>query len=295
MPDFGGKPPCGSVQQPPVDAYEHHGLSLGHYWVWYEGDWITGNWDGEDWNLANGVTTSSRHVLRGPRISDPPAGGPPTGDPASQPDSNTENPGRLVPIWIREYVEWKIEQSLGDKPPLTSRADSEIPERGEWFELSNGIGFRLNLVISWLPRRKATYGQNEYWEPLVRLSNGCTHDMTELDLERLRIRLGQPAGGDLAAQPDSTPKDPSGHFTESYKVPYFPPIGVHDYDSLVACLRSNFKLAFGENALFFRDTDPQDMIQRMAAEIQNLKRLKGGSVQGLESEVRVPTAEDGPE
>jgi hypothetical protein len=38
---------------------------------------------------------------------------------------------KLVPIWIRDYVEWKIDQKLGDKPPLTSRADSKIPERGE--------------------------------------------------------------------------------------------------------------------------------------------------------------------
>ncbi len=75
------------IPQPLADAYEHHGLPTGHYWVLYEGEWITGNWDGEDWNLANGVTTSSRHVLRGPRLSDPPAGGPPTPDLAAQPDS----------------------------------------------------------------------------------------------------------------------------------------------------------------------------------------------------------------
>ena len=50
------------------------------------------------------------------------------------------------------------------------------------------------------------------------------------------------------------------------------PIGVHDYPSFVSCLRANFKIVFGEDAPF---TDPQDMIQRMTAEIQRLRSLYG--------------------
>ncbi len=129
------------VEQPPADAYEHHGLPIGHYWVWYEGDWITGNWDGEDWNLANGVTTTSRHVLRSLRISDPPvqlpdesalltkegptrpssAGGPPIPDLAAQPDSTLNNNpdnslGSSVPPGSESALreEWRV----GSKVPL---------------------------------------------------------------------------------------------------------------------------------------------------------------------------------
>jgi hypothetical protein len=89
-----------TVEQPPADAYEHHGLPAGHYWVWYETDWIIGKWDGEDWVLSNGIITTSRHVIRGLRIADSPktppiytfdertpVGGPPTPDLAAQPDS----------------------------------------------------------------------------------------------------------------------------------------------------------------------------------------------------------------
>jgi hypothetical protein len=45
--------------------------AFGYYWVWYEGAWIIGEWDGEDWELINGVITSRRHVIRGPRILQP--------------------------------------------------------------------------------------------------------------------------------------------------------------------------------------------------------------------------------
>jgi hypothetical protein len=64
-------------------------LREGYYWVWYEGDWIIGNWDGEDWNLANGVTCPSRYVIRGPRIADPPTDPPTSGLPT--PDLNPQN------------------------------------------------------------------------------------------------------------------------------------------------------------------------------------------------------------
>ena len=48
-------------------------------------------------------------------------------------------------------------------------------------------------------------------------------------------------------------------------------IGVYDYASCVSCLRTNYKLVFGEDAPL---TDPQDMIQRLAAEIQELRRKR---------------------
>jgi hypothetical protein len=44
-------------------------------------------------------------------------------------------------------------------------------------------------------------------------------------------------------------------------------IGVYDYQSLVDCLEANYKLVFVDPP-----RDPQDMIQKMAAEIQNLRR-----------------------
>jgi hypothetical protein len=269
------------------------------------------------------------------KLESHPAGEPPTGDPASQPDSNTENPGRLVPIWVREYVEWKIDQRLGDKPPLTSRADSEIPERWQiqarpkiadgaaWepitlerAKLASGVYQRRYQYASLHEAKQAftEYVDIEGGLPnlIVRMATGSPKFTDKYDIRFVQLwpedSSGQPAGGpptpDLAAQLDSNKQDSDiGAAEETYLCTcpcpihgaLTQPIGVHDYNSLVACLRSNFKLAFGENALFFRDTDPQDMIQLMAAEIQNLRRLNSGSVQGLGSEVRVPTAENGPE
>ena len=46
-------------------------------------------------------------------------------------------------------------------------------------------------------------------------------------------------------------------------------IGVYDYDSLVECLRTNFEKVAADPEQI---RDPQDMIQLMAAEIQNLRR-----------------------
>jgi hypothetical protein len=45
-------------------------------------------------------------------------------------------------------------------------------------------------------------------------------------------------------------------------------IGVYDYPSLVSCLRDNYRTLFPDAPL----TDPQDMIQRITAEIQGLRR-----------------------
>ncbi len=56
----------------PVPPASGSALREGWYWVWYESAayWIIGEWDGEDWNLANGITTTRRHVIPGPRIMD---------------------------------------------------------------------------------------------------------------------------------------------------------------------------------------------------------------------------------
>ncbi len=97
-------------------------------------------------------------------------------------------------------------------------------------------------------------------------------------LEPAITKAWQPAGGppiqDLAAQPDSTTEELKAYDSayqtinrmERYR------IGVYDYNSLVACLRSNFQM------LFPTDTarDPQDMIQFMAAELQELRRQLWG-------------------
>jgi hypothetical protein len=94
----------------------------------------------------------------------------------------------------------------------------------------------------------------------------------------------QPAGGsptpDLAAQPDSNPEEDFPEPAQLGKAlieqwareTQSRPIGVDDYPSFVSCLRENFKIVFGEDAPF---TDPQDMIQRMTAEIQRLRSLYG--------------------
>jgi hypothetical protein len=67
---------------------------------------------------------------------------------------------------------------------------------------------------------------------------------------------------DLAASPNSTPKDSPAQR-----------IGVYDYDSLVACLRENFHMVF---TTYAEEGDPQNMVQLMASEIQNLRRKLDG-------------------
>jgi hypothetical protein len=47
-------------------------------------------------------------------------------------------------------------------------------------------------------------------------------------------------------------------------------IGVFDYESLVECLKSNFERAFPGETM----RDPQDAIQRMAAEVMTLRKAE---------------------
>jgi hypothetical protein len=188
-----------------------------------------------------------------------PAGGPPTPDLAAQPDSNKKN-----------------SDSLGSSVPPGS--DSAL--RGETQEDRDLAGYEDQLAKGWIE------------------GNLDVHERLSEAAERSHTPAGGPRTPDLAAQPDSTPKFDTGDFDEPayqainrlerYR------IGVHDYASFVSCLRDNFKLIFGEDQPL---TDPQDMIQRMTAEIQGLRRLgsldlKGGSVQGDGNDARSSATED---
>ncbi len=111
--------------------------------------------------------------------------------------------------------------------------------------------------------------QTGYCGAPIRLWKGYDPNMATWDECGCFSGSTSPTGGlptpDLAAQPDSTTETPWTGWNPDSPTQR---IGVYDYDSLVACLRSNYELAFpGEWA-----GDPQDMIQRMAAEIQNWRR-----------------------
>jgi hypothetical protein len=179
-----------------------------------------------------------------------------------------------------------------DKPPLPSPHNSEIPERG------NGPREQWNLLGELARVKGELDAANQHvkiletgWNgPLATCLRSCAQTIMENRMDgpgaagylqkyadgvegpRRRTPAGGPPTPDPAAQPDSTyepayqsinrlerPKAESEHCQR---------IGVHDYDSLVGCLRTNYKMAFpGEWS-----GDPQDMIQRMAAEIQNWRR-----------------------
>ena len=237
-----------------------------------------------------------------------PTSGPPTPDLADSPNSNTENPDTLVPVWIREYVQRQIDQRLGSTVP----PGSESALREQW-SLPGSVESGLAPLDQWdllgeLARIAKDRDQvrktcNEYAGHLH--SGGAFIVGKPASVEDVRAWMArrdansrQPAGGpptpDLAGSPDSN--------TQPYLDPYYgtPPseivdktpqhrIGVHDYASLVSALRSNFKQVFGDDQPL---TDPQDMIQRLTAEI---RRLKGGSEQGFGRAVRLPTEENGPE
>ncbi len=159
------------------------------------------------------------------------------------------------------------------KPPLTSRADSKIPERGR----------SLTRVDSCD----------------VTCPNCCRPFVVSVSIDGPwpalpeSLSAGGPPTPDLAAQPDSTTTD-LPPYDPATGTGFHPRIGVHDYASLVSCLRVNFKLTFGEDEPL---TDPQGMIQRMTAEIQGLRRLgsldlKGGGVQGDGNDARSSATED---
>ncbi len=176
---------------------------------------------------------------------------------AAQPDSNkktSDSLGSSVP----PGSESALRNSSSDKPPLTSRADSEIPERGE------------------ICKRRC----HRFEQPILNNSRCLNCGWTSGEIftaqhEENVLLAGGPPTPDLAAQPDSTTirytvEDDAG--TRTVEIPETHRIGVHDYASFVSCLRSNFKLVFGEDQPFI---DPQDMIQRMTAEIQELRRGPG--------------------
>ncbi len=124
---------------------------------------------------------------------------------------------------------------------------------------------------------------------LVRMATGAAKFTDRYDVRFVQFCSEQQASGppipDLAAQPDST-TEKFNRIENEYRTHR---IGVHDYASLVSCLRSNFKQVFGDDEPL---SDPQDMIQRLVVEIQNLQRLKGGGMQGHESDVRVLTDQE---
>jgi hypothetical protein len=277
-----------NVQQPPADAYEHHGLPLGHYWVWYEGSWITGNWDGEDWNLANGVTTSSRHLLRGPRISDPPAGGPPTLDPAAQPDSTPkevpdyENARRSMTEYERQKYDaiWRPSAGGPPTPDLAAQPDSNkktsdslgssVPPGSE--SALREIKPNPSTLCSESLERRLQQVRMAVFSPeyLAHHQEFTDDDQAALIDTIVWLWRGQPAGGprtpDTAAQLHSNTEEQDPDLHQAIKKATHR-IGVYDYNSLVSCLKTNWEKVFDEPG-----RDPQDMIQQMVAVIEGLRR-----------------------
>ena len=158
-----------------------------------------------------------------------PTSGPPTPDLAAQPDSNKKTP-----------------DSLGSTVPPGSESAlrGEIPtQEDEDYERWQLQG---NLARTQGELQRVTADRDQARESL-----------------RIAVRLKLKAQGELDAAiqhvkilQESRDVKPQG-------------IGVYDYASCVSCLRTNYKIVFGEDSPL---TDPQDMIQRMAAEIQGLRR-----------------------
>lgn len=86
--------------------------------------------------------------------------------------------------------------------------------------------------------------------------SGFVKTPIEREVEILRHRLDQ-----LEKRVDEPLK------TETPKIQR---IGVYDYDSLVECLRANFETALPD---WNGTTDPQGMMQIMAATIQRYRRI----------------------
>ncbi len=217
-----------------------------------------------------------------------------------------------------------------DKPPLTSRAGSESAVR----ELLDALKIIANAIdpntdpdkrgsdeLLRIARRAIRHAEAG-GPPTPDLA--AQPDSNQKDQWRRHPTPFDAPTPDLAAQPDSNKKGQAHELAEhayrhamradladgpnSNKIRYTveddagthtvelsrPRIGVHDYASLVSCLRENYKLVFGSDAPL---TDPQDMIQRMTAEIQGLRRLgsldlKGGGVQGDGNDARSSATED---
>jgi len=162
-------------------------------------------------------------------------------------------------VWTRETLPatalpTKDSEDLGSTP----RPPSGEQERGRW-----RVGSKVNLNVydgdrpvcqchSWLDSLAIVVAMNRY------------------------IRKEPAAAPPEAATATSAPPNTEQVFYTPDRRPgekgYWPEIGGHDYPSWVSCLRTNYKKVFGDDAPL---TDPQDMIQRMAAEIQELRRGPG--------------------
>ena len=177
------------------------------------------------------------------------AGQPPSGPPApaASPNSN--------PLNIR------VEGSL-DEPPSTSRPGSDSPLR------------EGRLAINRLRQAENSTSNPEVPAGKIRV----TFEVNDAEYQALisaRLPAGGPPTPDLAASPNSNTEDDDPDEPLSEQRPWPQRIGVYDYDSLVACLKSNFSLAFPDyESPDDPLPDPQDMIQLMAAEIQHLRNKK---------------------
>lgn len=222
--------------------------------------------------------------------------GPPTPDLPAEPDSTPETPSeKLVPVWIRDYIReqlqlqirpvWKTIKDLTDHfVGLASKVPpgSESALRGKWrvgskVPLNVYDGDRpvcqchsfmdaLDIVAAINashPAERCALGKHYF---------GTKHNRCLFCHRTLQELSGEPPTEDFAAQLDSNPEirafDEAYQSINRFERSKTQRIGVYDYDSLVACLTHNFQMVFFQHA----ETDPQDMIQLMTAEIQNLRR-----------------------
>lgn len=210
---------------------------------------------------------------------------------------------KLVPIWIRDYVQEQIQQaflkhdSLADPvPPCSEPAlRGECRRCGHVHEATNHCGttiFRLteNEADAYIVGKQLVCGCADSQQaggpptpdPAAQPDLTTTEPYldpyygtppSEIVDPPMRQQAGGPPTEDLAAQLDSNPEirafDEAYQSINRFERSKTQRIGVYDYDSLVACLRTNWeKVADDPGAI--RDT--QDMIQWLTAEIQTLRR-----------------------
>jgi hypothetical protein len=106
---------------------------------------------------------------------------------------------------IAAALEKLAKDGLGSSVP----SGSESALRDGWFELSTGLGFRLDLVAVLVPLRPATTGAEAIWAPMVHLRNGQAFEIRdEADLERLKRALNErTTPPNLADHPNSNTKE----------------------------------------------------------------------------------------
>jgi hypothetical protein len=186
----------------------------------------------------------NRFHARLDKLESQPTGGPPTPDLAAQPDSNK-----------------KDADSLGLSVPPGS--ESALREGYYW------VWYQDNWRIAeW---------NGEDWD-IFGWGVTCPRSYAKVGPRIIDPPPSGPPTPDLAAQPDSNTEERIPDPTNAYECAKASidrleklRIGVYDYNSLVACLRSNFEQLFPETyRLAVRD--PQDMIQLMTETVQNLRR-----------------------